>query len=121
MYRVDGVEDRQSIPAVVLGYAPNERLFTLVGRPDREVICAQSSDYRRRHPARTVRAVLCELAAAPSRLAKSSSEVGGVDVFPLPCAGDSRRARALAGLGVFAEVTGQADDVLRDEPADGAA
>src|SRR6267154_5418779 len=48
-------------------------------------------------------------------------EVGGVDVSPLLCAGDSRRAKASAGLGVFAEVTGQAGDILGDEPADGAA
>ena len=33
----------------------------------------------------------------------------------LPC------CELLAGLGVFAEVTGQAGDVLGDEPADGAA
>lgn len=39
-------------------------------------------------------AAYCELVAAPSRLAKTLREVGGVEVFPLPCASDSRRAKA---------------------------
>jgi hypothetical protein len=78
------------------GHAPYHRLFTLVGRTDREVVRAQILWLWAPRPGSrgppTPRSV--NSSPYPHAWRITVREVGGVDVFPLPCADDSRRAKA---------------------------